>query len=161
MAPKKKTKTTNETGTSSYAPLRAIRATRTSRAPALGNAPHPLGLVNPSYIEHVKCLSSRYVIATRYYDEKLLVLMGLLEDIMWLFARGEMGQFIEMEDHAYCDLTFEFFSTLNVEVTSGAQRQVYISFYLQGQFYELNSSAFNEIFGFSPSLDVTMRKVPR
>jgi len=37
----------------------------------------------------------------------------------------------------------------------------YISFYLQGQFYELNLSAFNEIFGFSPSLDVSMRKVPR
>ena len=26
-------------------------------------------------------------------------------------------------------------------------------------FYVLNLSAFNEIFGFSPSLDVTMRKV--
>jgi len=62
-----------------------------------------------------------------------------------------------MKDHTYYDLTLEFMSTLHVKVTSGAQCQEgYISFYLQGQFYELNLSAFNEIFGFPPSLDVTM-----
>ena len=37
----------------------------------------------------------------------------------------------------------------------------FIIIYLQGQFYELNLSAFNEIFGFPPSLDVTIRKVSR
>jgi len=69
---------------------------------------------------------------------------------------GGMGQFIYMKDHIYRDLTLEFLSTLHVEVTSGAQCQEgYISFYLQGQFYEMNLSAFNEIFGFLPSLDVT------
>jgi len=73
-----------------------------------------------------------------------------------------MGQFIKMKYHTYRDLTLELSSTLHVDVTSGAQRQEgYISFYLQGQFYELNLSTFNEIFGFSPSLDVLMRRVPR
>jgi len=88
--------------------------------------------------------------------------MGLLEDIRWLFARGGMGHFIKRKDHTYRDLTLEFFSTLHVEVTNGAQCQEgYISFYLLGQFYELNLSAFNEIFGLSSSLNVTLRKVPR
>ena len=41
------------------------------------------------------------------------------------------------------------------------KRQGYISFYWQGQFYELNLSRFNEIFGFPPSLHVSIRKVPR
>jgi len=36
----------------------------------------------------------------------------------------------------------------------------YISFYLQGKFYELNLSAFNEIFSFPPSLDLSLRQVP-
>ena len=94
-------------------------------------------------------MSSRSVVATRYYDEELLVQMGLLEDIRWLFARGGMEHFIERENHTYCDLTLEFLSTLHVEVTSGAQCQEgYISFYLLGQFYEMNLSAFNKIFGF-------------
>ena len=107
-------------------------------------------------------MSSRSVVATRYYDEGLLVQTGLPDDIRRLFARGGMGQFIEMKDHTYYDLTLEFLSTLHVEVTSGAQHQVgCILFHLQGQFYELNLSAFNEIFGFPLSLDVTMRKVPR
>jgi len=53
-------------------------------------------------------------------------------------------------------------STLHVEVTSGAQFQAgNLSFYLLGQFYEMNLSVFNEIFGFPSSLDVTLRKVPR
>ena len=129
---------------------------------AQGNAPHPLGLVNLSHIEHYNCLSSRSVVATRYYDDELLVQLGLLEDIRWLFGRGGMEHFTERKDHTYRDLTLEFLSTLHVEVTSGAQCQAgYLSFYLLGQFYELNLSAFNEIFGFPPSLDVTLRKVPR
>ena len=36
-----------------------------------------------------------------------------------------------------------------------------MSFYLLGQFYEINLSAFNEIFRFPPSLDVTLRTVSR
>jgi len=63
------------------------------------------------------------MIVTRYYDEELLVQMGLLVDIRWLFARGGMGQFIEIKDHTYCNLTLEFLSTLHVKVTNGAQCQ--------------------------------------
>ena len=81
MAPKKMTKTTQEAGTSSQAPQRATRTSRTSRASARGNAPHPLGLTNPTHIERYNCLSCRSIVATRYYDEELLVQMGLLEDI--------------------------------------------------------------------------------
>jgi len=105
MAPKNRTKTTQEAGTSSQAPLRAMIATRTSWARA--NAPHPLGLVNPNHIEHFNCFS-RSVIATRYYVEKLIRQIGFFDDIQWLFAMGGMGQFIEMKDHTY-----------HVEVTSG------------------------------------------
>ena len=73
-----------------------------------------------------------------------------------------MEHFVERKDHTYRDLTLEFLSTLHVEVTSGAQCQEgYISFYLLGHFYEFNLSAFNEIFSFPPSLDVTLRAVPR
>ena len=43
--------------------------------------------------------------ATRYYDEKLLAQLELLDDIRSLFARGGMGGFIEMKDHTYHDLT--------------------------------------------------------
>jgi len=79
-----------------------------------------------------------------------------------LFARGGVGHFIERKDHTHRDLTLEFFSILHVKVTNGAQCQEgYILFYLLSQFYELNLSAFNEIFGFPPSLDLTLRKVPR
>ena len=105
MARKKMTKTTQEAGTSSKAPQRETRATWTSQASARGNAPHPVGLTNPTHIERYNCLSSRSVVATRYYDEELLVQMGLLEDIRWLFARGGMEHFIERKDHTYHDLT--------------------------------------------------------
>ena len=56
--------------------------------------------------------------------------MGLLEDMRWLFARGGMGQFIEMKDHTYRDLTLEFLSTLRVEVTSAAQCEEAISCFI-------------------------------
>jgi len=71
-----------------------------------------------------------------------------------------MGQFIKMKDHTYRDLTLESLSTLHVEVTSGAQRQRVIYHFIC-RFYELNLRAFNEIFDFPPSLDVTMCKVLR
>jgi len=109
MAPKKRTKIIQEAGTSSQALPQVRRATRTSSASARGNNPHPLGLVNPSHIECFNNLSSRFVVATRYYDKELLVQMSLLEDIRRLFARGGMGQFIDMKEHTYRDLTLEFF----------------------------------------------------
>ena len=85
----------------------------------------------------------------------LRILDGCLLGMVWVI-------FFERNDHTYRDVTLEFLSTLNVEVTSDTQCQEgYISFYLLGQFYELNLSAFNKNFGFSPSLDVTLRKVPR
>jgi len=111
---------TQESDTSSQASLRVKRATRTSQATTQDNAPHPLGLINLSHINCFSCLSSRCMIATHYYDEELLFQMGLLEDIRWLFARGWMGQFIEMKDHTYRDLTLEFLSALHVEIISAA-----------------------------------------
>ena len=84
------------------------------------NAPYPLSLVNPSRIDQFYCLSIRSVIATHYYAEELLVQIGLLEDIRWLFAKGRIGQFIEMKDHTYRDLTLEFLSALHVEIISAA-----------------------------------------
>jgi len=161
LAPLPGTKTTQEAGTSSQAPPRATRTSRTSRASARSNAPHPLGLTNPTHIERYNCFSSRSVVAT-HYDADLLAQMDLLEDIKWLFALGGMEHFIERKDHTYRDLTLEFCSTLHIEVTSGAQCQEgYISFYLLGHFYEFNLGAFSKIFGFPPSLDVTLRAVPR
>ena len=75
--------------------------------------------------------------------------LGLLDDIRWLFARGGMSHFLELKKHTYRDLTLEFLSTLHVKVTRGPQCQAgYISFYLQGQLYELNLGTFNSIFGF-------------
>jgi len=64
------------------------------------------------------------IVATRYYDEELLAGLGILNDIRWLFARGGMGQFLEIKEHAYWDLTLDFLSTLHVEVTRGPQCQV-------------------------------------
>ena len=49
------------------------------------------------------------MVATRFYDEDLLVQLKLLDNILWLFARSAIGQFIEMKDHTYRDLTLEFF----------------------------------------------------
>ena len=71
------------------------------------------------------------MVATRYYDEELLAQLGLLDDTWWLFARGGIGQFTEMKDHIYRDLTLEFHSTLHVNVVKGLECQEgYISFYL-------------------------------
>ena len=79
-------------------------------------------------------MSSKLVVATRYFDEDLLA-----GDICYLFARRGMGQFIETRSHSYYELSLEFFSTLHVEVTSCPRSQEgYISFYLNREFYELN-----------------------
>jgi len=94
-------------------------------------------------------------VATRYYDEKLLGCLGMLDDIRWLFTRDSIGHFIEIKEHTYRDLTLEFMSTSHVEVTRGPQCQAgYILFYFQGQFYELNLGTFNSIFGFPPSMNL-------
>ena len=84
-----------------------------------GNIPHPLGLTNPKHIARYNILSSKLLVATRYYDEDVLNCLELLYDIHWLFARGEMGQFLETRDHTYRDPTPEFLSTVHVEVKSG------------------------------------------
>jgi len=48
-----------------------------------------------------------------------------------VICTGDMGHFIKMKEHTYWDLTLEFLSTLDVEVTRGHQYEVgYISFYL-------------------------------
>jgi len=76
----------------------------------------------------------------------------------WLFARGGISHFLELKEHTYRDLTLEFLSTLHVKVTRGPQCQGgYISFYLQGQLYELNLETFNSIFAFPPSMDLLNR----
>ena len=96
------------------------------------------------------------------YDEELLARLGMLDDIRWLFARGDMGYFLEIKEHTYRKQTLEFLSTLHVEVTRGTQcRGWYISFYSQGQLYELNLGTFNGIFGFPLSMDLLNRQVPR
>jgi len=52
-------------------------------------------------------------------------------------------------------LTSEFLSTLHVEVSRGPQYQAgHISFYSQGQLYEMNLGTFNSIFGFPPNTDL-------
>ena len=95
------------------------------------------------------------VVATRDYDKELLAHFRILDDIRWLLARGDIGQFIEIKEHTYWDLTLEFLSTLHVEVTRGPQCQAgYICFFLQGQLCELNLGTFNSIFDFLPSMDL-------
>jgi len=60
-----------------------------------------------------------------------------------------MGQFLDISDHTYHDLTFKFLYMLYVEVLSEPRCQKgYISFYLNREFCKLNLSAFNSIFGF-------------
>jgi len=39
------------------------------------------------------------VVETRYYDEKLLAGLGMLDDIRWLFVRGGMGHFLEIKEY--------------------------------------------------------------
>jgi len=49
-----------------------------------------------------------------------------------------------------------------VEVTSGrCCPEGCISFYLNSEFYKLNLSAFNSIFGFSPSMDMLYHHAPK
>jgi len=107
-------------------------------------------------------LNECVVIATRYYDEDLLARLEMLDNIRWLFAGGGMSHFLELKEHTYRDLTLEFLSTLHVEVTKGSQCQAgYISFYLQGQLYELSLGTFNSIFGSPLDMDVSHCQFPR
>jgi len=51
------------------------------------------------------------------------------------FAKGGIGQFLEIRDHTYHDLTLAFLSTLHVEVMSGPRCQEgYISLYLKREY---------------------------
>jgi len=119
-------------------------------------------LTNPDHISRHNCLNERIAAATRYYDEALLARLGMLDDIRWLFVTCRIGHFLELKECTYRDLTLEFLSTLHEEATRGPQCQVrYISFYLQGQLYELSLGTFNSIFGFPPSMDLSNRQVPR
>ena len=87
--------------------------------------------------------------------------MGPLDDNRSLFAKGGMSHFLELKEHTYRDLTLEFLSTLHVKVTRGPKCQGgYITFYLQGQLYELNLGTFYGIFGFPPSMDVSHHQAP-
>lgn len=47
------------------------------------------------HIAKYNCLSSRVIVATRYYGEELSNQLRLLNDIWWLFVRGQIRQFIE------------------------------------------------------------------
>ena len=131
------TKTTPKVGSWSQAPLRTTQATRTTAiARTRGNPPPFLGLTNLEHVARFNCLSSRRIVVIRYYDDELLNQMGLLDDIRWLFARGEMGQFIELRDHTpYLNLRILEYLTRRHHLRPRCQ-QAYISFYLQGQFYE-------------------------
>ena len=72
-----------------------------------------------------------------------------------------IGQFIEMKDHTHRDLTLTFLSSLHVEVTRVPQcKEGYNSFYLQGEFYELNLSILNSMFSFLLDLDLPWHQVP-
>jgi len=73
-----------------------------------------------------------------------------------------MGQFLEIRNHTYHDLTLKFLSKLHVEVTRGPRCQEgYIYLYLNREFYEPNLSAFNSVFGFPPSIDLSYLHVPK
>jgi len=63
------------------------------------------------------------MVATRYYDEELLVHLGLLDDLQWLFVQGSMVHFAKMKKHTYRNLTLKFLSNLHVEVTRGPHCQ--------------------------------------
>jgi len=89
--------------------------------------------MHPDHVAKYTCLSKCMVVAGRYYDTELLARLGMLDDIGWSFAQGGMGDFLEIKEHTYRDMTLEFLSTLHIEVTREPQRQAeYISFYLQG-----------------------------
>ena len=73
-----------------------------------------------------------------------------------------MGQFLEIRNNIYHDLTFEFLNILYVEATSGPRyREGYIFFYLNKEFYKLNLTAFNSMFGFLSSMNLPYRHVPK
>ena len=55
------------------------------------NIPNPLVLTNPEHVARYNAFSSKLVVATCYFDEDLLIGLGLLDAICWLFAHGGMG----------------------------------------------------------------------
>jgi len=69
-------------GTSSQAPQGAPRTSRPSTNTGnRGNIPNPRGLTHPKHIARYNNLSTKLVVATRYYDEDLLTRLDLLDDI--------------------------------------------------------------------------------
>jgi len=87
MAATKRQRSIKEVGSSSQALIRPQRTSRTStNVRAQGNNPNPLGLTNPDHVVRYNCLNERMVVATRYYVEKLLARLGMLNDIRSLFA---------------------------------------------------------------------------
>jgi len=96
MAPKKKARTTQGVRTLRQAQKRPTQTSRTSiDARMQGTAPHPFGLTNSDHIARYNALSSRRIVATRYFDDDLLTNLGLMDNIHWLFARGGLVQFLE------------------------------------------------------------------
>ena len=82
MEPKKKVRTIKEVGTPSQAPKRAPQTCLTpTNARNQDNFPNPLGLTNSDHIATYNVLSSKLVVATCYYDEDLLIQLGLLDCI--------------------------------------------------------------------------------
>ena len=82
MAPKKKLRSTQGDDASSQVPQRTTRTSWTSTTVRTqGNSAHPVGLIYPNHVVCYTCLSSRLVIATRFYDEDLLAQLGSLDDI--------------------------------------------------------------------------------
>jgi len=60
-------------------------------AKSRGNASNSLDLTNPDHIARFNALNSRLISATRYFDENFLTNLGVIDDIPWLFARGDVG----------------------------------------------------------------------
>ena len=87
-----------------------------------GNIPNPLGLTHPEHVVRYNVLGM-LVVATHYYDEDSLTRLDLLDDIRWLFAWEGIGQFLDIKDHTYRDLTPEFLSASHKEVTSSPHCQ--------------------------------------
>ena len=82
MTPKKKAITIQEAGTSSQVPQRTSWTSWTStNVRNWGNIPNPIGLTHPEHVSRYNILSSKLVVAIRYYDKDLLTGLGLLDDI--------------------------------------------------------------------------------
>jgi len=102
------------------------------------------------------------MVATRYYDEDLLanwdylmILDGCLLGVVW-------ENLLEWNTTPIETLPLNFQAHCMWRSLEGLKVQMHIScFVLQGKLYELNLNAFNEIFGFSPCLDLSLQQGPR